>query len=224
MYVAIIGDIVDSKKIPEEKRRDIQKKLKKTLDTINKQYHKNLASNFTITLGDEFQGLLKTPERIFEMLDTIELAMAEEQIEIRFGIGLGEITTKIDPALSIGADGPAYWHARTAIEYIHDEDDYGLNHIAFYYPDHPDVGLINAAIGMTEYTKNKWTTTQIAVLSALIQTDNYNDNFKQVTVAEKMGLHPNAFFKRVATSGIKIYLRNRKEIERKIARLAHDSH
>lgn len=39
--------------------------------------------------------------------------------QVRFGIGVGKILTDINPELSIGADGPAYWHARKAINYIH---------------------------------------------------------------------------------------------------------
>ena len=37
-------------------------------------------------------------------------------IEIRIGIGIGEITTEINSEMAIGADGPGYYKAREAIE------------------------------------------------------------------------------------------------------------
>ena len=57
-YIAIIGDIKNSKKIVD--RGAIQEHLKKILDNINLKYSDCIASKFTITLGDEFQGLLTT--------------------------------------------------------------------------------------------------------------------------------------------------------------------
>ncbi|MGB4438298.1 MAG: SatD family protein, partial [Sedimentibacter sp.] len=56
-YIAIIGDIVNSKKI--DNRNDVQIKLKSLLKRIDEKYTDDIASDFMITLGDEFQGLLK---------------------------------------------------------------------------------------------------------------------------------------------------------------------
>ena len=39
-------------------------------------------------------------------------------IKIRFGIGIGAITTDIDSMISIGADGPGYYKARDSIEQL----------------------------------------------------------------------------------------------------------
>ena len=56
LYIAIIGDIKGSKKL--DNRNEVQKKLTSVLDDINKKYKDDIYSKFTITLGDEFQGLL----------------------------------------------------------------------------------------------------------------------------------------------------------------------
>ena len=56
IYVAIIGDIIDSKKI--KNRNEVQQKLKHVLSKINQSYDDIIAANFIISLGDEFQGLL----------------------------------------------------------------------------------------------------------------------------------------------------------------------
>ena len=68
MYLALIADVIDSKIVQE--RFDLQKQLEKTLQKINELFKDCLASAFTLTLGDEFQVLLKVEAPIFQIIDT----------------------------------------------------------------------------------------------------------------------------------------------------------
>ncbi|NLE83252.1 MAG: hypothetical protein GX603_01905, partial [Chloroflexi bacterium] len=54
--IAIIGDIIKSKALAD--RRKTQESLYGVLQQINQRYAEVLASKFTVTLGDEFQGVL----------------------------------------------------------------------------------------------------------------------------------------------------------------------
>ena len=72
MYIAIIGDIIASKKIID--RDTAQKKLYTLLDKINIKYKEQLYSPFTITAGDEFQALFIPNTYIFQIIDEISLA------------------------------------------------------------------------------------------------------------------------------------------------------
>lgn len=111
-YIAIIGDIKNSKKI---KNRDcFQQKFKEILDQVNIKYADDIASKFIITLGDEFQGLLFPGKSLIEILLYIKNEIYP--YEIRFGIGMGAITTKINKEFALGADGPGYYKARNSIE------------------------------------------------------------------------------------------------------------
>ncbi|MFX3868586.1 SatD family protein, partial [Streptococcus suis] len=74
------------------------------------------ASPLTLTKGDEIQAFCKPNPYLFLLIDQSQLAFRDE-VEIRYGIGLGEILKSIDPKLSIGADAPAYWEARKAIDF-----------------------------------------------------------------------------------------------------------
>lgn len=112
MYVAIIGDIKNSKKITN--RSEVQQKLESLLNEINNTYS-NIAANFTITLGDEFQGLLNSSENVIEIIDYINDNI---DVSIRYGIGVGDILTSINKEIAIGADGPAYHNARAAIDNV----------------------------------------------------------------------------------------------------------
>lgn len=109
-YTALICDIKNSKKI--KNREEIQNKLKNMLNYINKEYNEYIESKFTITLGDEFQCLFNDASVV---IDVIEYIKQEFDVSVRFGIGIGFITTTINKEIAIGADGPAYHYAREAI-------------------------------------------------------------------------------------------------------------
>lgn len=111
-YIAIIGDIKKSKNI--EERKKFQDKLNNILKEVNQTYSTSISSKFTITLGDEFQGLLNSGEHIMEIVQYIKKEIYP--VKIRFGIGIGTITTDINSEISIGADGPGYYRARDSIE------------------------------------------------------------------------------------------------------------
>jgi len=117
-YIAIIGDIIDSKKI--KSRRQIQEKLNRILKHVNEAYYADISAKFIITLGDEFQGLLKSFEHMLDIVKYIQREMYP--VMLRFGIGFGEINTNIFFEAAIGADGPAYYAAREVIEQLRGQE------------------------------------------------------------------------------------------------------
>ncbi|MFB0958881.1 MAG: SatD family protein, partial [Clostridiaceae bacterium] len=66
MYVAIIGNLVGSRK--KNDCREIDPQLNTILDQINGIYHDQLASRFCLTRADSFQGLLESPEEVMNIL------------------------------------------------------------------------------------------------------------------------------------------------------------
>ena len=223
MYLAMIGNIKNAKAINQHERQKAHSLLSNSLRYINKKYPNRIVAQFTLTIGDEFQGLLKSGTNLFEMMDTISLTMKTIGVDLYFGIGVGTIITPINPRFSAGIDGPAYWNARTALEELKINDDYGMNAVRFNYKQHPDEALINETIALGEYMKFKWTQSQLDLLAGTIEMGDYHDSFRQVDLAETMHLQPKALHKRVSLSGIKLYLRSRIEIERKMTALMDNS-
>jgi hypothetical protein len=111
--------MIDSRQL--ENRNEIQERLKQTLREVNADYADAIASDFTVTLGDEFQGVLLDPAPLFEITARSEMRMYP--VKIRFGIGFGTLGTEIARASAIGADGPAYYSARRAVEEIKKEEN-----------------------------------------------------------------------------------------------------
>ncbi|HFI0177539.1 TPA: SatD family protein [Streptococcus suis] len=206
-YITIIGNINHSKQVSQ--RSNTIEGLKQQLNRINYSFSQNLASPFTLTKGDEFQALCKPNPYIFLMIDQIHLAF-RDQLEIKFGIGLGEILTVIDPKQSIGVDGPAYWEAQKAIKVIQDKDDYGSSLVAFSSEYKQIDRVINPLLTSSDFIKATWNSSQTDLFEFLISNKVYQEEFKQKPIAEKMKLSQSAFTKRLKSSGIKLYFRNRK--------------
>lgn len=214
--IALIADIVRSRKLV--KRDEIQVRLADCLERVNLVYQTSLASNFTITLGDEFQALLKTCGGMFQALDEITFAMYP--VRIRYGIGLGEITTIINPELSIGADGPAFWNAREAIQRVHRNDDYGRSniHVVSDYQDE-SLPLVNELLKSTAMIAGNWRFTQVEVIRGLLAENLWTAKFDQSSLARKLNISDSTLTRRMTTSGIKLYLRARGEVEDSLERI-----
>ncbi|MFV8312957.1 SatD family protein [Aerococcus viridans] len=207
-YIAIIGDLIDSKKSAD--RENLQENLLESFATINQNYGDIIASKLTITLGDEFQVLIKPNHQVFQMIDDIQRLISHP---IRFGIGYGSIATEIDPEVSIGADGPAYWHARSAIESVKQHDYSGNLRQAFTGLEGKD-DTINTLLLLTDTIRSSWTKTQLYVFNGLLETGIYQQSFNQKALAKKLELSPSALSKRLNSANIKIYLAGKEQLAR----------
>ena len=174
---------------------------------MNELFGEFLASNFTLTLGDEFQALLKVDAPVFQMIDTLRSELTPTQL--RFGIGLGEIVTDIDPLQSIGADGPAYWNARAAINLVHQKNDYGNTQIYFSCGKEKQDFFVNALIASGEAIRSGWRGSQEEILLDLLKRCVYSENFSQQDLAQSLAINPSALSKRLKSSSIRVYLRGR---------------
>ena len=205
MYLALLADVIDSKMVQE--RFDLQKQVEKTLQKMNELFGDYMVSRFTLTLGDEFQALLKVDAPIFQIIDTLRSELTPTQL--RFGIGLGEIVTAIDPLQSVGADGPAYWNARAAINFVHQKNDYGNTQIYFSSGKENQDYFVNAFIASGEAIRSGWRESQEEILLNLLKRSVYSETFSQQDLAQSLAINPSALSKRLKSSSVRVYLRGR---------------
>lgn len=180
-YVAIIGDIVNSKEV--KKREIIQREFKDVLADINVRYSKDIASKFTINLGDGFQGLLENKDNIIKIIWEIEMAMAP--IELRFGVGIGEIHTDIDYNNSSEIDGPAYHRARRMIQEIESRKtrytERETNIMVCSEVENNEIDeLLNSLLSVCSALKSKWTIRQKEIIYAYLSNDENQYKAAQV--------------------------------------------
>lgn len=160
-YLALIGDIVDSRHI--EKRGEVQERFKSACQSINRrrQYY-GVISPLMVTLGDEFQGVLDGADRLWALVARMELDM--HPCQFRFSFGVGEITTALNRRSSLGMDGPAFHHAREGVEAM--REDGGLYRVSGLETHQQ---LIRHALDLWSAARQKWNYNRLATFTRLLE-------------------------------------------------------
>lgn len=185
-YVAIIGDIIDSKKI--EDRKGVQQRFRAVLSNINVKYSEDIVALFSITLGDEFQGLLRNRGNIINIITEIEMGMAP--IQLRFGVGIGDIDTDIQMRHSAEVDGPAYHRARKMVEEIESKrSQYTArsSHIMICsHENNVEIDeLLNSILSVCTALKLKWTSRQVEIIyTYLLNDENQYKTAKALNIGQ----------------------------------------
>ncbi len=210
-FIAVIGDIKNSKNL--KMRNEIQERLRTVLDEINIRYKKSIAAKFLITLGDEFQGLLFNGKDILEIIQDIRMRLYP--VELRFGIGVGKISTRIDTEMALGADGPGYYHARNAIEILKDNEKKNKKVVSdirleMEEENSSQVTLINTIFELEKTIEQSWTDRQREIIWDMMKNQDGQKN-----VAYRMGITQSSVQKNLAKGRYYVYenaLRNVRNI------------
>lgn len=113
LFGVINMDIVNSRKIKD--RELFQNRLMAFIETMNDKYQKKLlATPIRITLGDEWQIVLKTPAECYSIIHEFQQFLWKNGIEVYTGFSIGPISTDVlmDNRMM---DGPAFILAREAL-------------------------------------------------------------------------------------------------------------
>lgn len=217
-YIAIIGDLERSREIAD--RDKAQARIQLALESVNAAYKNLIISKLTLTIGDEFQALVKPDPGILKMMDELEMLLAS--FPFRLGIGFGDISTAIDRERSIGADGEAYWMARAAIEYVHDNSQGGRKktHLGGFGPLKDS--LLNTLFEVSDLMKYGWTKLQAETFSHMLMQGTYSPGFDQKAFALKIGISQSSLTKRLSAGNIKLYLKIRNLIGESMEAWCHD--
>ena len=186
--IVLIGDIVDSKSISE--RGKIQSQLNTVFKKINND--KLLLSPYTITLGDEFQAVYSKADSVFNHIWQISLAIYP--LKIRFSIGAGNITTKINKKQAIGMDGPAFYNARNGLN--------ELKESGFLFTINSDEliskEIIKQSLFLISQLISGWKKSRFDILVLL------NENISIGEIAKKLKITDKAVYKNIDAGALKI--------------------
>ncbi|HBM81631.1 MAG: SatD family protein [Clostridiales bacterium] len=173
-YCAIIGDIVKSRELGN--RVEVQKQFVGVVEhMVNDKYKEYIASRFTVTLGDEFQGLLygKYSYLSCEIIKFISQNM--KPVKLVYGVGIGGMDIQPDYSIAIRSDGPAYHNARSMVMRAKEKKP----SICFCTGSAEDE-LINSLIYLMEVYKDKMTPKQNQAIEL------YNKKKSQCAVADEL--------------------------------------
>ena len=195
-FVAIIGDIVSSRKLAGPQRKRTQSALIEYLAGLNRTFHEDLPSDFTIIRGDEFEALI-LPGGASRLVPDMVWGAREKfpGLSFRFGIGLGTIETEIDRDPRV-VDGSAFHQARQAIERAEKENLLGGVFAGF--GDDCDA-VLNGIARLLHSHRERWTRQQ-GRLAELLRTDP-----RQIDAAARLGISRQAVSAYARNAGWEAY-------------------
>ena len=175
-----MGDIVGSQRAPSVKA--VHRAFNKAVAHANETHAAQIASPLTITLGDEFQGLLTSSASAWAVAVELRLALLLVEIPCRFVVGTATLETPLNTKEAWNMMGSGLSAAR---DKLNDKRTAGA--YRFSFPDEPVVGPLLDAVGdALAEIEEAWTRTQLEYYSkSRATTRNNADVAKKLGVAER---------------------------------------
>lgn len=182
-------DLRRSKKL--RNRAFVQKEVLALLEDVNYKFKTDIQSEFMMVLGDEFQGVLISPKKAYQIFKYIKSHL---EAEFYCGVGIGRINTALSRKPS-EMDGPAFHKSREALEEAKKEK---VEMIIKSYNKGKDY-LLNTIIHLILHMRRKWTRRQTRIINYL----ETNVNATQTQAAKHFNVSKQAISKTVKTTAWK---------------------
>lgn len=194
--IAVIGDVVQSRAIPPRQREKVQRALERFMAHINKRYAGAVLSDFLVTLGDEFQGLLDVPDPVPDIVQDIREQLPE--LRLRLAVSKGILTTSRKKT-ALGMDGPAWHAARDLLEKSRARRD--SVQVGVWFTGFRDDDLVlNAISGLLGHHWDKLVPTQREVVSVLRHHEGLRKD-----AATELGISQQSLSNRAQSAGAREY-------------------
>lgn len=189
-------DVVNSR---DKNQNSLIKDLKETVAHINRKYKGEILSPLTITLGDEFQGVLNHFSTAIKIIIEIEEYVIKNKFDfkLRYILNTGNIETKINTKVAYEMLGPGLADTRNKLNELKSSD----NRINFFIEEDILCSVINNSFVVFDSIINKWDIeNDFEIASNFIEFRDYK------IVSEKLSRNRSLLWKREKTLNIKSYL------------------
>lgn len=172
-YHIIMADIISSRDI--DKKNNFMGQFAQLTQKANDVFKDSILSPLTITLGDEFQGVVNNSKTLFELLFYLEEHIISKKypFNLRYSMVHGVIDTKINEKIAYEMYGSGLTKAREALKTIKDgSDNYfiGIN-------AEKDVPL-KLCMKLYQSIKSNWKTSEYEVIAAFLKNYDYKEVMK----------------------------------------------
>lgn len=176
-YAVIMGDLVRSERAASIEH--LHDRFNAAINHQNTSYQQSLASPLTITLGDEFQGLVMSLASALAIARALRFQLLSEGIECRFAIGLAEPKTPINPDRAWNMMGPGLARTRSKLDEKRTQSLY-----RFSVTDDPVMETALEALGAgVTMIERRWTGQQREDITALLAGASPADIARQRNVS-----------------------------------------
>jgi hypothetical protein len=207
-YAVLMGDIVGSERAPSP--RAIHKTFNKVVANANELRRQHIASPLTITLGDEFQGLLTALVHAWDTAVALRLELLSAGIPCRFVVGVATLKTPLNRKEAWNMMGTGLSAARNKLN-----DKRTASAYRFSLPDAPVEELLLDTVGdaLTQ-VEVAWTPTQLEYYSKVRAATRGN-----AEVARKLGVSARSLYKVLHAGRVDVHKRQVQAVRSALARL-----
>lgn len=193
-YFIVMGDVVKSRTYNGE---DLIRHFRDIVNSCNQELSDCILSPYTITLGDEFQGVAKSLHCSVQSVFYLEEATLREQLpfRLRYVIHFGEIVTEINPAIAYEMVGPGLTRARELLA----AKRRGRPRFLVDRPDQYLATQLNRLFGVIASLTQEWDIEDSRLIYDMLASDDNN------AIANKYGKDRSQIYKRRRTLHISAY-------------------
>jgi hypothetical protein len=147
----LMADVVSSS---SREQIQLRAQLKSLVKNINSELHERILSPYTITLGDEFQGISNSLYALLESIFFLEEQIIKRRytFKLHYVAHFGEIQTPINRKIAYEMMGPGLTHARKLLTRKQRERP----RFTFDYPNQFENEILNNLFFVLEHVIDRW--------------------------------------------------------------------
>lgn len=190
----LMGDVVSSS---EYNSKSVQKQLKALTKQCNEALKPNMLSPYTITLGDEFQGIPNSLQTSINTLFYYEEECLRQlcEFKLHYVVHFGQIETEINPEIAYEMMGPGLTKARKILG----DKKRGRKRFKFALDDDIQTKQLSRLFEVLDSIIQSWKQEDYSLILDMIENDN------NAEVGEKQGKNRDQIWKRRKTLMINEY-------------------
>ena len=194
-HYILMADIINSGK---KEQKPLMEDFKNLIEEVNKIYKADILSPLTITLGDEFQGVIKNLAASIQIILTLEENSIHNKLnfKLRYVLNQGEIETPVNEKIAYEMLGSGLTEARLKLN----DSKYKKFRFNIAIDNLLQQSILNDAFIIFENITDKWSLkNDYELASNFIQFKDYK------IVSEKMNKTRSLIWKREKTLHMESY-------------------
>lgn len=194
-YPILMADIVDSRKADQTL---LINEFKNVVHFINDKWKVSIVSPLTITLGDEFQGIIQDMESCYKVVFDMEEFILENSLnlKLRYVMNYGRIETPINRNLAYEMLGDGLTQAR---EHLNKLKSSSSRFVVLSDKKGKTATVINDLFFLYGSYVDSWKTNEFKMVSAFLKDEDYK------IVAENLSMNKSSTWRRYKSLQIEEY-------------------
>jgi hypothetical protein len=187
-FAAVTCDITGSTRYPAAERRRVNRHLRRSFETLTRRYAEavHTPTSFSVIKGDEFQFVLRAPEKAYEVVvfyrALCALADVRPALTFRAAIGVGGLAVS-KGASSYALDGEAFHRSRGGMELFAEGRERRRRRTLVFTGDARREEVLDVLLGYQDLLESRWTRPQWEAVRWRMESATYEEIASRLRVS-----------------------------------------